>query len=814
MKQQPSLNSYVTGLLGLSLLFCLSLTEADAKNKARQGSTDHPESVLVSHVEDYVIIETLTGGDWVTLSASDSVIEATNQPLRITYASSDLIDKDTAETQNQNCLKLSEVHARKEPANDAKKQCCPKAGIKPKTNFPSHLDYRDHKMFSRLATGLYALDINSKNPKPSKPDQEYKTLHLKITEVQPEPPIIGSIDKRLAREEGKLSLKLKNVVAGDQVSFFVDGNPEKKRKLKAKDLGSYLKFDNVVLRPGTSNIIARLTREKSTSEYSNSPSVTSRVSPIMHRDLEINNTDFENTSSTDGKEIRVLTNTSFKLVSKNRKAKKAEAKCVSPDKLTKQINDLRDTLKNEIKIIIEDQINPLDQKIGALESSIEDFRKDVSDISSNSKTITETLEQIQTDLKILKIWAKYQNSGWRENPVFSWHTKKQDQNSQKVNQAITPKAGKPITLDKKISDDIVKKCIASNEFTLDITFKVMDPHYATNQLMRIISFSKDLKNRNFTLGQFEDNFVFRLRTNKTDKNGLINLHDGTKGIHFFKNIQKDNIYNVVISYSKQKLRFWVNRKEVLIDFQLKSPNGIADWTNDCRLILGNEFGMTNEDRKWRGKIYSFSIRDVGVSLPKPDSDSLKLLSLSSPMKQPILTNPELFQVSSHFQKENHDKNVTSKSRSASNSEDSVSKKITVREFAFPYPASFPIPRFSRYGKAFDSEGAVLDRMHILIAKDGKFKLIYDVRTTVRAEIDLQLQVKLNDGAWYPITLPKQTVYPPETNPLHSNASREESNKERVILGYSSLFATKSSEIKDIRRRGTAVFGTRPVDSSY
>ncbi len=149
--------------------------------------------------------------------------------------------------------------------------------------------------------------------------------------------------------------------------------------------------------------------------------------------------------------------------------------------------------------------------------------------------------------------------------------------------------------------------------------------------------------------------------------------------------------------------------------------------------------------------------------------------------------------------------------------DQKPKTISIKEFVFPYPASFPVPRYGQQGTKIETEGVVLDQMRLVIARNGQYQLDFIARTTMRAEINLQLLVQLDNQIenqidnqnWYPITLPRQTIIPEKYKSSSSGSVESDEPQWISIKGYAPIFVNKRDMIQDIRRRGTAVFGTRP-----
>ncbi|QDU08676.1 hypothetical protein [Gimesia aquarii] len=735
MKHQRFLKPLITGLASLLLLFSMLPNYVHAKKHRKLRAVEKniaEEDTVRSQIKNRLKFETLTGGQWVPLHSSGSIIESTNQPLKISYISLKRPIKRVAITLQLEKY-LDNLVLKSENIKSRASAFKPKQYDLPKTSYK--LNDLSSVVIPRLNSGVYSIQIKELNG-------ENSLMWLKVSASSPEPPILCSIDERLAKEDGILSLKFKNVVVRDQIKLFVNGQPAGQKVIaKELDLNSVHRFGKV-LPPGKSTITAYLSRNKKISGYSSPIEAVSRTTVLLHRTVDFNRDEFTNNTTT---------------TSENSQRK-------------------------------------LDNKF--------DFLNNTGSAPTSSTEFT----SVEAELKKIKKCLQFQNSGWDKAPTFVWPNKETVAASHKL---ITPKS--PIidvgmkVFPKKISDKIVEDFNKSQEFTLDITFQAMDPAKATTQLRRIISLSKSTGERNFTLGQFDTHLVFRFRAannHPQNNNGMSVTHNGNQGIHFYDALKKDEIYNVVISYEGQKLRFWVNHKEVPVPKAKYAPKSII-WSKDCHLILGNELGQPygQNDRLWKGKLHSFSIRDTGVTLPKPDSECMEFLSTIQTTSTPSAAKAGSAATVAASQ------NTTSKP-SQNPTSDSESK-ISIKEFAFPHPASFPISRFHPSGNTIETEGVVLDQMHLAIAKDGRFKLNFEAQTTMRAEINLQLMVKLDGEGWFPITLPKQTITPSERNRFNLTSITSTKPHAFTVTGYSAIFVNRRDDITEIRRRGSAVFGTRP-----
>lgn len=107
---------------------------------------------------------------------------------------------------------------------------------------------------------------------------------------------------------------------------------------------------------------------------------------------------------------------------------------------------------------------------------------------------------------------------------------------------------------------------------------------------RIVSYSLNTGLRNFTLGQSGENLVMRLRTTKTDLNG-INPHLKVANVFGSAGLQ-----HIVVTYDFLEQRVYINGT---IQAREKIPGGrFTNWDPSYYLVLGNE---ATGDRPWLGK---------------------------------------------------------------------------------------------------------------------------------------------------------------------------------------------------------------------
>jgi hypothetical protein len=143
-------------------------------------------------------------------------------------------------------------------------------------------------------------------------------------------------------------------------------------------------------------------------------------------------------------------------------------------------------------------------------------------------------------------------------------------------------------MDKALLD----ACRASNELTLEIALRAGSENQRGPA--RILTFSMDPSNRNFTLGQDEDKLVLRLRTPKTGPNG-------TNPQLPLCRIPFEKTQHVVVTYGGGRTRCYVDGKQVADSRQVTGD--FSNW-EPAHLLLGDEW---TGERDWDGTIESVAI---------------------------------------------------------------------------------------------------------------------------------------------------------------------------------------------------------------
>lgn len=762
--------------------------DSAAEPDSQSASGDETEKSKTLKLKNkYLQIEVLTGGNWVRLDTTKYHIETPNLPLRISYQHFQKSVKTiplivTLEKLEDQFVFNKDKSSGLEHLKNSEKQLGP-TGI---------LSNDEHSaIYPRLQPGSYFLKVTPDNGPTVKSLAE---VRLNISAAPLEPPIINAIDQRLA-ERGKLSIKLKNIVVKDDISLFVNGEPAKPRQIKKEsELDSYLSY-GAILPPGPSTITVKVQRKGKESEYSQAVSALSRSTVIMARNTNLIQNDFDNREKNRLDDPRLKDTTEFEFVNsrKSRKNRKYVTKKELQEHTNLILSRINQMQTNQTFKQYEDEITSLKKEVKTLKKQLNTQK------SRNSKLDQEILRKIDERLKCYA----YLHSSWHQEPVLSWPEpdRVRESHLKKLDQLVTHSLGNSGSkIDSKYITPVRDACNQSGEFTLDITFKALDSHQTQNQLKRIITFSQDENLRNFTLGQYKDELVFRLRTDTAtgpNLNGLGQTH-GSLGIHFFKGLTADKNYNVVVSFYDQTLHFWVNGKKQKLEVDY--GKSISGWAGSpFEILLGNELSPPDETRKWPGEVHSFSIRNRGVKLPKPDFDVFECVLSGKSASNLLVSKNDSESTRSSVKIDTETEQIKLP--------ESALKKTAVREFAFPYPASFPVPRYHWDGHTIETEGAVLDQMRLAISKDGRYQLDFETRTTMRAEITLQLLVQLDNGQWYPLTIPKQTIVP--SNYSHDLSQPADFAGTKTIKGYAPVLANRSEQILDIRRRGNATFGTAP-----
>lgn len=119
---------------------------------------------------------------------------------------------------------------------------------------------------------------------------------------------------------------------------------------------------------------------------------------------------------------------------------------------------------------------------------------------------------------------------------------------------------------------------------------------------RIISFSQDPYQRNFTLGQQDRDLVLRLRTTTTGENGMrpeVRLCP----------LDADRPHHVIVTYRPGRLAFYLNGRAMNVQ-QIRGD--FSNWDASHQVVFGNEW---IDERKWFGELHHVAVysRFIGAA---------------------------------------------------------------------------------------------------------------------------------------------------------------------------------------------------------
>ncbi|MGB9596559.1 MAG: LamG-like jellyroll fold domain-containing protein, partial [Candidatus Poribacteria bacterium] len=153
-----------------------------------------------------------------------------------------------------------------------------------------------------------------------------------------------------------------------------------------------------------------------------------------------------------------------------------------------------------------------------------------------------------------------------------------------------------------VSEGNTEKIINNIKGHKELSIEVWFTPNSLNQTgpARIISMSTDPLQRNFTLGQTNDDIAFRLRTTKTDQNGIPELDTQ-------KHILSEKPIHLVATYDGNIKKLYINGN--LHSESQQIAGDFSNW-NNYPLVIGNEL---TGDRPWLGKLYLIGIYNRQLS---------------------------------------------------------------------------------------------------------------------------------------------------------------------------------------------------------
>ena len=145
---------------------------------------------------------------------------------------------------------------------------------------------------------------------------------------------------------------------------------------------------------------------------------------------------------------------------------------------------------------------------------------------------------------------------------------------------------------------LLDACRKSNQLTIEAVISTAGDRQSGPA--RIVTFSRDASNRNFTLGQDGDKLIVRIRTPKTGANGAKPQLTLTK-------LPLRQPVHITVTYRPGSTVCYVNGKA---EFETGAVRGdFSNW-EACKLLLGDE---ANGTRDWRGTLDGVSIYSQALS---------------------------------------------------------------------------------------------------------------------------------------------------------------------------------------------------------
>ncbi|MDE0635977.1 MAG: DUF5060 domain-containing protein [Candidatus Poribacteria bacterium] len=225
---------------------------------------------------------------------------------------------------------------------------------------------------------------------------------------------------------------------------------------------------------------------------------------------------------------------------------------------------------------------------------------DAEGISSTAALTINVLPEAPAD-----IGTHTEFPGSRDGLVFVWH------GTLEGSREIEPRDDASIIQDgqmdltggaflaKSVNETLLAACKKSNQLTLECL--VTTDNLNQSGPARIISFSKDITHRNFTLGQDGNRFAMRIRTPRTGENGL-------GGEFTFGRIESGKPTHVIVSYFDGNVYCYINGE--LVHVSNGTQGDFSNWEL-YPLLFGDE---ASGGRNWEGKLSHVAIYSRFVGL--------------------------------------------------------------------------------------------------------------------------------------------------------------------------------------------------------
>ncbi|MFK7921158.1 MAG: LamG-like jellyroll fold domain-containing protein [Bacteroidia bacterium] len=151
------------------------------------------------------------------------------------------------------------------------------------------------------------------------------------------------------------------------------------------------------------------------------------------------------------------------------------------------------------------------------------------------------------------------------------------------------------------NENELTKVAKSSEMTIEAWVKPANDNQ--NGPARIVSFSKNSTERNFTLGQDGDQYIVRFRTKDTGDNGMPNAST------IADQVSENYIQHLVYTWTEEE-----GEENIFLDgvnvYSGTRTGQTSNWESSFQLLLGNE---ADGSRAWLGELYQLAIYDKVLS---------------------------------------------------------------------------------------------------------------------------------------------------------------------------------------------------------
>ncbi len=158
------------------------------------------------------------------------------------------------------------------------------------------------------------------------------------------------------------------------------------------------------------------------------------------------------------------------------------------------------------------------------------------------------------------------------------------------------------------TQQLIEACKHTNEITIAAWIKANDLNTSGRSPRRIVTLSKDFRERNVTLGQQGSDFVVRIRTTEADDNGIPQRQQPLTAAD---KVAPGLSYVVYTRERTGRARLYLNGHEIADD---TIAGDLQNWEH-FELALGNEFGAASrrDPRHWLGEFHGLAIYDRALT---------------------------------------------------------------------------------------------------------------------------------------------------------------------------------------------------------